>query len=56
MQGEGTKPKSARDGTLEEMREATSGTKFDLRKKVKKATRNKAHIAACKGIPNLKTG
>ena len=31
------------------MRSTTSGTKLDFRKKVKKATRNKAHMAACKG-------
>ena len=27
-----------------------SGTRLDLRKKVKNATKNKAHIAACKGM------
>ena len=31
-----------------------SGTKLDLRKKVKNATRNKAHIAACSGSERLK--
>ena len=41
---------SARKGTLVEMRSATSGTKLDFRKKVKKVTRNKAHMTACKGI------
>ena len=41
--------KSARKGTVVEMRSATSGTKLDFRNKVKKATRNKAHMAACKG-------
>ena len=36
-----SKTRSARNGTLEEMRLATSGTKLDFRKKVKKATRNR---------------
>ena len=45
--------KSARQGTLVEMRSASSGTKLDFPKKVKKATRNKAHMAACKGIAKV---
>ena len=50
----GENSKSARKGTLVEMRSATSGTKLDFRKKVKKATRNQAHMAACKGIAKVK--
>ena len=46
--------KSARKGTLVEMRSATSGTKLDFRKKVNKATRNQAHMAARKGIAKVK--
>ena len=40
--------------TLEEICRVLSGTRLDLRKKVKNATKNKAHIAACKGIRKLK--
>ena len=45
--------KSARQRTLVEMWSATSGTKLDFRKKVKKGTRNKAYMAACKGIAKV---
>ena len=51
-----SKTRWARNGTLEEMRLATSGTKLDFRKKVKKATRNRAHMAACKGLSNWNNG
>ena len=40
--------------TVEEICRLLSGTRLDFRKKVKKATKNKAHIAACKGIRKLK--
>ena len=40
--------------TLEEICRVLLGTRLDLRKKVKNATKNKAHIAACKGIRKLK--
>ena len=51
-----SKTRLARNGTFEEMRLATSGTKLDLRKKVKRAIRNKAHMAACKGLSNWNKG
>ena len=48
------KTKFARVITLEEICRVLSGTRLDLRKKVKNATKNKAHIAACKGIQKWK--
>ena len=51
---EGVKTKFARVITLGEICRGLSGTKLDLRKKVKKATRNRAHMVACKGIEKLK--
>ena len=50
----GVKAKLALVMTLGEIRRGLSGTKLDLRKKVKNATRNKAHIAVCSGSERLK--
>ena len=51
---EDVKTKSARVITLGEICLGLSGTRLDLRKKVKKATKNRAHIAACSGKEKLK--
>ena len=54
LASEGVKTKFARVITLGEICSGLSGTKLDLRKKVKKATRNRALMVACKGIEKLK--
>ena len=50
------KTKSDRNGTWEEMQFGASGTKLDLRKKVKNATRNSAYMAACTGVSKVNKG